>query len=107
MNATNSASDRVALNKEVSQLIGEITRIGDTTSFNGLKMLDGTYTDQVYQVGANVGETISISLGDARASALGATESTSTSGTHGHNRLYDRYHDQRNGHRHQQCDLAQ
>ena len=83
VNATNSASDRVALNKEVSQLIGEITRIGDTTSFNGLKMLDGTYTDQVYQVGANVGETISISLGDARASALGATESTSTSGLTG------------------------
>jgi flagellin len=79
-NATNSTSDRAALNAEVQQLVGEITRIGDTASFNGLKLLDGSYTSQSYQVGSNVGETISISLVDARAVKLGATTKTSTSG---------------------------
>lgn len=79
-NATNSTSDRAALNAEVQQLVGEITRIGDTASFNGLRLLDGSYTSQNYQIGSNAGETISISLVDARATKLGATTKTSTNG---------------------------
>lgn len=79
-NATNSSSDRAALQQEVSQLVSEISRIGDTTSFNGLKILDGSYTNQQYQIGANAGETINVSIGDARASQLGATTLTSSAG---------------------------
>ncbi len=72
-NATNSASDRAALHAEASQLISEIQRVGMTTTFNGLKLLDGSYTSQVFQVGANAGETIPIaSIVDARTSALGS-----------------------------------
>lgn len=71
-NATNSASDRIALQQEVSQLVGDISSIGSTTKFNGLNLLDGSYLNQQYQVGANVGNTINVSVGDARATALGA-----------------------------------
>lgn len=61
-NATNSASDRAALNDEVQQRLSEIDRIASQTSFNGLKVLDGTFGTATFQVGANVGETISINL---------------------------------------------
>lgn len=61
-NATNSGSDRAALNAEVQQRIAEIERIASQTSFNGRKVLDGTFGGAQFQVGANVGETISVSL---------------------------------------------
>ncbi len=61
-NATNSASDRAALDQEVQQRIAEIERIATQTSFNGQKLLDGTFGTATFQVGANVGETISIGL---------------------------------------------
>lgn len=71
-NATNSISDRQALNQEVQQRIEEINRIASQTSFNGLKVLDGTFGVQTFQVGANTGETIGISGLDSRGSQLGA-----------------------------------
>ncbi|HEU4483933.1 MAG TPA: flagellin, partial [Povalibacter sp.] len=61
-NATNSDSDRAALDQEVQQRIEEITRIAAQTSFNGRKVLDGSFGSASFQVGANVGETISLSL---------------------------------------------
>jgi flagellin len=61
-NATNSASDRSALDQEVQQRIAEIERIAAQTSFNGQKILDGTFGTAAFQVGANVGETISLNL---------------------------------------------
>ncbi|HET8800770.1 MAG TPA: flagellin [Marinobacter sp.] len=61
-NATNSASDRAALNDEVQQRIEEIDRISKQTAFNGLKVLDGSFGRQDFQVGANAGETIGIDL---------------------------------------------
>ena len=77
-NASNSVSDRTALNNEVQQLKSEIDRVASTTSFNGIKLLDGSFTNQAFQVGANVGETITISgLVNAQSSSLG----TSTSST--------------------------
>ena len=77
-NASNSVSDRQALNNEVQQVKSEIDRVASSTSFNGTKLIDGSFTNQSFQVGANVGETISISsLVDARSSSLG----TSTSST--------------------------
>jgi len=64
-NATNSTSDRQALNQEVQQRIAEINRIAGQTSFNGLKILNGTFNEQTFQVGANAGETIGVSGLDA------------------------------------------
>ena len=61
-NATNSASDRAALDQEVQQRISEIDRIATQTSFNGRKVLDGSFGNAAFQVGANVGETISVNL---------------------------------------------
>ncbi|WON73599.1 flagellin [Nitrosospira sp. Is2] len=76
-NASNSASDRTALNNEVQQLKSEIDRVASTTAFNGIKLLDGTFTNQSFQVGANVGETIDItSLVDAQSTSMGSTTST-------------------------------
>ncbi len=61
-NATNSASDRAALDQEVQQRLAEINRIATQTSFNGQKVLDGSFGSAQFQVGANVGETIGINL---------------------------------------------
>jgi len=72
-NATNSASDRASLQAEVSQLTAEITRVASQTQFNGTDLLNGSFTSQSFQVGANANQTIDIaSIGDARASALGS-----------------------------------
>ncbi|WP_417566189.1 flagellin [Marinobacter sp.] len=61
-NATNSASDRAALDQEVQQRLAEVERISTQTAFNGLKVLDGTFGEQQFQVGANAGETIGVDL---------------------------------------------
>ena len=72
-NATNSSTDRAALQAEVAQLKSEIDRVADQTSFNGLKLLDGSFTAQAFQVGADQGQTISVSgLVDANIAALGS-----------------------------------
>jgi len=57
-NATNSASDRAALNAEVGQLTSELDRIAKTTQFNGTNLLDGSFGSAVFQVGANANQTI-------------------------------------------------
>jgi len=57
-NASNSTSDRAALNSEVQQLTQELQRIASTTEFNGQKLLDGSFTTAVFQVGANANQTI-------------------------------------------------
>jgi flagellin len=70
-NATNSASDRAALQAEVKQLTDEIDRVAKSTSFNGTKILDGSFAGAVFQVGANSGENISVGrLTDTRAAGL-------------------------------------
>ena len=61
-NATNSDSDRAALDQEVQQRLAEVNRIATQTSFNGRKVLDGSFGNATFQVGANVGETISVGL---------------------------------------------
>ena len=72
VNATNSASDRAALDAEVQERIAEVDRIAKQTNFNGVKVLDGSFGTATFQVGANVGETISVSLTtDVTAAALG------------------------------------
>ena len=61
-NGTNSASDRAALDAEVQQRLAEVNRIATQTQFNGLNVLDGTYGTSQFQVGANAGQTISVTL---------------------------------------------
>jgi len=78
-NATNSTSDRQALNQEVQQRIEEINRIASQTSFNGLKVLNGTFGEQTFQVGANAGETIGVSGLDSRGAQLGSVISETAS----------------------------
>jgi flagellin len=71
-NATNSQADRDGLQSEVAQLVSEIDRVANQTSFNGTKLLDGSFTSQLFQVGADAGQTIGInSVLDANAAALG------------------------------------
>ena len=81
-NATNSATDRAALQQEVAQLTTEIDRVATQTQFNGLNLLDGTFTAQQFQVGANAGQTITVAgIASARTSALGISyTATVTSG---------------------------
>ena len=57
-NATNSASDRQALQSEAGQLVSELDRVAQTTSFNGQKLLDGTLGTLTFQIGANANESI-------------------------------------------------
>jgi len=81
-NSGNNASDRAALNNEASQLISEIDRIANNSTFNGIKLLDGTYRDQSLQVGSGNenNDRINISIGDARTARLGAAPTASSSG---------------------------
>ncbi len=72
-NATNSASDRKALQAEVTQLVSEIDRVAKQADFNGTKLLDGSFTSQLFQVGANAGQAIAIdNVVNAKADSLGA-----------------------------------
>ena len=81
-NATNSASDRAALNAEATQLIAEVDRVATTTQFNGVNLLDGSFSGQSFQVGANNGQTITLSsLASARGAALGVGANSSYSTT--------------------------
>jgi flagellin len=61
-NGSNSTSDRAALDSQVQQQIAEITQIASQTTFNGSNVLNGSAGTTVYQVGANVGNTISVNL---------------------------------------------
>ena len=71
-NGSNSAADRTALNSEAAQLIAEIDRVATSTQFNGVNLLDGSFTSQAFQVGSNANQTISItSISSARSNALG------------------------------------
>ena len=70
-NATNSASDRQALQAEVGQLVQELDRIAKNTEFNGQKLLDGTFGTAVFQVGANANQTIQTTTNNFRTNQFG------------------------------------
>ena len=73
-NGTNSQEDRDALQAEVLQLQSEIQRVAEQTSFNGTKLLDGSFSGVAFQIGANAGETINISsIANAQTASLGGT----------------------------------
>src|SRR6185312_2311559 len=79
-NATNSDSDRAALDAEVQQRLDEITRIATQTTFNGRHVLDGSFGSAAFQVGANVGETISVDMSQGvKTSQIGKVATASSS----------------------------
>jgi len=66
----NNPQDRASLNEEVQQLVDEVNRIAMNTSFNGNKILNGDIVNSVLQVGANVGETLTVRIDSAEATQL-------------------------------------
>lgn len=71
-NATNSASDRQAMNAEVGQLVSELDRFANTTDFNGTKLFDGSISSSVFQVGANANQTITATTRNLRTTQYGS-----------------------------------
>lgn len=80
-NGSNSDADRASLQKEVSALQGEMTRISDTTTFGGRKLLDGSFGTTSFQIGSNAYETIDVSLSSAAANQIGSNQLNSASGS--------------------------
>ncbi len=71
-NATNSSSDRMALDAEVQLLKAEIQRVAEETNFNGTPLLNGSFMNQAFQVGADQGQVINIAqIANANIKALG------------------------------------
>lgn len=70
-NDTNTDEDRANLQAEVTQLLDEIDRIATTTQFNGMELLDGSFTDKVFHIGANADQTLTVQIGDMQAGTLG------------------------------------
>lgn len=78
-NATNSDTDRASLQAEVTQLTDEINRVANQTTFNGTKLLDGSFTSQLFQVGADAGQTIGVNkIVDANSDKLGSVQFAGT-----------------------------
>ena len=71
----NTIADRAAIQSEVSQLIDELQRIGDSTTFNQQKLLDGTFNDKFFHIGMNFQESIRVRVRDARSQTIGRVAS--------------------------------
>ena len=71
-NDTNTTTDRDKIDAEMKQLTSEINRVQSTTTFNTQKLLDGSFKDKKLQVGAQKGQTISISNMDAASLGVNA-----------------------------------
>ncbi|MGD6738832.1 flagellin [Photobacterium leiognathi subsp. mandapamensis] len=74
-NGSNSDKDREAMQKEMGQLQAEMNRIADTTSFGGQNLLDGSFGEKSFQIGANSNETQELGLMDVSSHALGRSYS--------------------------------
>ncbi|CAM4443649.1 MAG: B-type flagellin [Legionella sp.] len=70
-NGTNSSADRLALQDEVSQLIGQINDIANDTQFNGQSIINGAFSSATFQVGANANQTTSFGIDSISASSIG------------------------------------
>jgi len=78
-NGTNSDDDRAALDVEVQQRLAEVNRIASQTTFNGINLLDGTFTSQAFQIGASANQTVTIDkINSAKTSDLGLGAGTAT-----------------------------
>ncbi len=75
---TNGSVDRAYLQAEVSQLSSEIDRISNTTQWNSMNILDGSYRNKLFQIGANQGQTLGLSIGSMNSKVLGVATSSSS-----------------------------
>lgn len=80
-NDTNTDGDRASIQAEVAQLISELDRISTTTAFNGKNVLDGTLGSAIFQVGANAGQTITMTIASTRTAVLGTAGNVVPGGT--------------------------
>lgn len=71
-NDTNTSSDRGSIVAESRQLIAEINRVSETTTFNGMKVMDGSFSGKQFQIGADANTTVSINVESTRATEIGA-----------------------------------
>ncbi|MCQ9071092.1 flagellin [Vibrio sp. 1557] len=71
-NGSNSKAERTALQEEVSALNDELSRIAETTSFGGRKLLNGTFGTSSFQIGATAGEAVQIGLRTMQPESLGS-----------------------------------
>ena len=69
-NGDKSDADRASLQQEFTAKTGELTRIAQTTTYGGRNILDGSFTNQSFQVGADANQTISFGMSDVSATAL-------------------------------------
>ncbi|MQU55444.1 flagellin [Pseudomonas sp. FSL R10-1339] len=72
-NGDKSADDRASLQQEFTAKVGELTRISSTTTFGGRNLLDGSFQNQAFQVGADANQTISFGMSDISATGLKGT----------------------------------
>jgi flagellin len=78
-NDSNTVSDRASLQAEVTQLQAELDRIAQTTTFNGQKLLNGSFSGATFHIGPDAGQTITFAIGSAKASSIGSiAEGTGT-----------------------------
>ncbi|KRP84028.1 flagellin [Pseudomonas sp. Env-44] len=69
-NGDKSDADRVSLQQEFTAKVGELNRIASTTTFGGRNLLDGSFSNVAFQIGANANETISFGMTDISSTAL-------------------------------------
>nr|MCU0816278.1 flagellar filament protein [Cypionkella sp.] len=77
-NDTNTAQDRAKISAETKQLIAEVNRVAETTTFNGMKVLDGSFSGKQFQIGADAGQTITVNVDSASARSIGANTISSS-----------------------------
>lgn len=77
-NDTLSGTDKDAIGEEIKALQAELTRIGNDTEFNTKKLLDGTFANNSFQIGANSGQAVTLTISDMTATGLGVEASNIT-----------------------------
>jgi flagellin len=78
-NGSNSSLERASLQEEVEQLKAEITTVTENSNFNGKKLLDGSFQNTSFQTGANVGESIKVSISEVSRDTLGTAATSGVS----------------------------
>jgi len=91
-NSTNSSSDRLSLQAEVNQLVTELDRISQATTFNGLKLLDGSFQAQSFQIGADANQAVSISINETTSRNLGIEKLSTLNNTKGIEKATSGFH---------------
>src|SRR5690606_26480886 len=78
---TNTDADRKEIQKEINQLIEELDRIGNTTQFNTQNLLDGSFENKTFHIGANSGQNIQLTIADMRSGNIGELVGTTYEST--------------------------